>query len=95
MDIGGHVVGLELRDRGAHLVGGLDLDADVVHCSGDAATGDEHELEGWFGDGEVGVAVADLGRFGLEQLGVESDCFVEIVDVQSELDTGHGIPPID
>ena len=51
---------------------------------------DEDQLEGWFGDGEVGVPGPDFGRFGAEQLGVELDRGVEVADVEGELDTGHG-----
>ena len=49
----------------------------------------QHQLQRWLGDGEVGVALLHLGRFGVEQLGVEHDRLVEIVDVQGELNAGH------
>ena len=42
--------------------------------------------------GEVGVALLDLGRCGVEQLGVERDRLVEVIDVESELYAGHGEP---
>ena len=51
---------------------------------------DEDELERWGGDREVGVALLELGRCGVEQLGVERDGLVEVIDVQSELYAGHG-----
>ena len=40
-------------------------------------------------DREVGVARLDLGRRGVEQLGVEGDRLVEVVDVERELSAGH------
>ena len=49
----------------------------------------QHQLQRRLGDGEVGVALLDLGGLGVEQLGVERDRLVEIVDVEGELDTGH------
>ena len=58
--------------------------------AGLAHAGEQDQLERRIGDGEVGVPVADLGRLGPEQLGVELDRGVEVGDVEGELDTGHG-----
>ena len=52
---------------------------------------EQHELERRVGDRKVGVALADLGRLGLEQLGVELDRSIEVGDVEGELDTRHVI----
>ena len=51
---------------------------------------EEHEFERWLFDGEVGVARLDLGRFGLEELRVELDRFIETRNVQRELKSRHG-----
>ncbi len=80
----------QARLGGAHVVGRLDLDAEMVQRSRITVTLDEHELERRLGDGEVGVARAELGRFGGEQLGVEVDRVVEVRDVQGELHSAHG-----
>src|ERR1035437_6959264 len=76
--------------RGGHLVGRRDLDTEVVerarHFGGIL---DEDQLERWVGYGKIGVAGADFGRLGGEQLGIEHDSFVKISDVQGKLDTGH------
>ena len=80
-------LGRETVGGGRDLVGGLDLDAEVVEGAALAGVLDEHQLERRLGDGEVGVAVADLGGLGAEQLGVEGDGAVEVVDVEGELDS--------
>ncbi len=49
----------------------------------------QDQLQRRFGDSEVGVALLDLGRCGVEQLGVERDRLVEVIDVESELYAGH------
>ena len=50
----------------------------------------EDQLQRRLGDREVGVTGADLRRFGVEQPAVEADRFLEVVDVEGELETGHG-----
>lgn len=45
------------------------------------------------GDGEVGVAVAESGGLGAEQLGAEGDRGVEIRDSEGELHARQGEPP--
>ena len=54
---------------------------------------DEDELERGLGDGEVGVAVAEFGGLGAEELAVEGDGRVEVGDAEGELYAGHGEPP--
>ena len=44
-------------------------------------------------NGEVGIARPALGRFGAEKLGVELDRFLDIADVESELEPLHGDLP--
>jgi hypothetical protein len=59
-------------------VGALDLNAEVVErarCLGGVF--DEHQFQRRIDYGEVGIAVADLGRLGGEQLGVEADGLVD------------------
>jgi hypothetical protein len=74
---------------GGHLLGRVDLDAEMVQRAGRlGGVLDQDQLERRLGDGEVGVAGPDFGRFGGEQLGVEGDCFVKVGDVEGELDTG-------
>ena len=75
---------------GVHGAGAGDLDAQVVDAATLAGVLNEDELEGRLGDGEVGVAGAELGRLGTEQLAVEGDGLVEVLDVEGELDAGHG-----
>ena len=54
---------------GVDLVGGLDLDAEVVHHGRPVGLAlDEHELQRRLGDREVGVAGAALGRLDAEEL---------------------------
>jgi hypothetical protein len=50
---------------------------------------DKDQLERRLGDREVGVALFQLGRLGVEQLRVERDPLGQVVDVEGELDTGH------
>jgi hypothetical protein len=60
---------------GGHVDGfcGFDLDAEVVHPCGLALGAfDQDELQRGFGDGEVGVSVAEFGGFGAEQLAIEA-----------------------
>ena len=52
---------------------------------------EQDELERRLGDGKVGVAGASFGRFGAEKLGVEGVRFVDVVDVEGELDSGRSI----
>ena len=54
----------------------------------------QHQLQRWLGDGEVGVALLHLGRRGVEQFGVEGDRLVEVIDVESELNAGHDEHPL-
>jgi hypothetical protein len=72
---------LEAVGRGGDLLGRFDLDAEVVQA-GLLAGGalDQDELERRGGDGEVRVALAALGRFGAEQLGVEDDRRLQVGD---------------
>jgi len=69
----------------------LHLDAEVVERPldpGAAVVGgnlDEDELERRLGDGEVGVPGLDFGGLGVEQLGVEGDCGIEVIDVECKL----------
>jgi hypothetical protein len=75
---------------GVDLVGGVDLDAEVVHhrrLVGPAL--DEHQLERWLGDGEVGVAGSTLGRVDTEQRAVERDRPFEVGHAQGELNARH------
>ena len=55
---------------------------------------DQHQLQRRLGDGEVGVAGADLGRLGREELRVEVDRVVEVGHVQGELhpDSSGSLP---
>ena len=64
-----------------HRVAGCDFDAEVVEGAAVAGVFNQHQFEWGFGDGEVGIAGFDFGRFGVEQLGVEPDGLVEVVDV--------------
>ncbi len=48
---------------------------------------DEDELQRRLGNGEVGVAGLALRGFRSEELAVEPDGLLEVVDVESELDT--------
>ena len=90
---GGQARFLETAGRGGDLVGGVDLDAEVVHAGVLAGLAlDEDELERRGGDGEVGVAGAALGRFGAEELGVEGDGAFEVGYAQGQLDAGHDEP---
>jgi drug/metabolite transporter (DMT)-like permease len=75
---------------GVHGAGVGDLDAQVVEAAALAGVLQQDELEGRLGDGEVGVAGAELGRLGAEQLAVEGDGLGEVLDVEGELDAGHG-----
>ncbi|GEC10458.1 hypothetical protein SSP24_81130 [Streptomyces spinoverrucosus] len=74
--------------------GAVDLNAEVVHA-GRLARGafDQDELERGIGDGEVGLAVAEFGGPGAEQLAVEGHGRVEIWDTEGQLYAGHGAPP--
>ena len=51
----------------------------------------QHELQRRLGEGEVGVAGAALGGLGAEEPGVERDGLVHVVDVESELESGHRV----
>ena len=64
-----------LRTGGVvHVLGGLDLDAEMVHHGRLAGLAfDEHQLQWRLRDGEVGVAGAALGRLDAEQRPVERD----------------------
>ena len=68
-----------------------DLDAQVVEGAAGARVLDEDELERRLGHGEVGVAGLALGRLRAEQAAVEVDRRLEVVDVEGELDAGHGV----
>ena len=80
-------------DLGVHGVAGLDLDAEVVDRAALAGVLQQHQLQRRLGDGEVRIAGLHLGGRGVEQLGVERDRLVEVIDVESELHTGHEQPP--
>src|SRR5207248_2848695 len=72
------------------LVGGLDLDAEMVHDRRLPRLAlQQHELERGVGDGEVGVAGPELGRLRAEQLRVEVDRAFEVPDPQGELYSSH------
>ena len=78
------------RLGGDDLVGRLGLDAEMVDRARlGIGTLEHHELERRIGDLPVGVARLDLVRLGVEHAGVEVDGFVEIGDVESELQA-HG-----
>jgi ArsR family transcriptional regulator len=51
---------------------------------------DQHQLQGRFGDREVGVARPALGRLGLDELALESDRSVHVAHVERELHPTHG-----
>jgi len=87
---GEHAFTGEPADFGVNLLAGVDLDAEMVDGPAVAGVFNQDQLERWLGDGEVGVALLELGRLGFEQLRVERDPFRQVVDVESELDTGHG-----
>jgi len=77
-DLGGETLVGEILRRPDDFVSGKDFDAEVIDCAGSVEVLEEHELQWWLGDGEVGVARTDLRRFGLEELGVERHRFVEV-----------------
>src|SRR5438477_209383 len=78
--------GLVGRDLGA----APDFHAQVVQAGLGVGVLEEHELQRWIGDGEVGVAGLALVGLGCEQLRVEGDRGVDVRDVEGELYTGHG-----
>ncbi|GGV68488.1 hypothetical protein GCM10010261_62150 [Streptomyces pilosus] len=79
---------------GVDLVSGGDLDAEVAHAGVLPRLAlEEDELERGFGDGEVGVAVAEFRGLGVEQSAVEGARCLEVGDAQSELHEGHDAPP--
>src|SRR6201993_3784427 len=61
----------------------------MVDAAPVAGVFDQNQFQRGFGDGEVGVALFELGGLGIEQLGVERDRFVEVVNVEGELNAGH------
>ena len=71
------------------------LDAEVVEARLGVGVLEEHELQGRVGDGEVRVPGLALGGLGGEELRVEVDRLVDVGDVESELDSGHGGEPPD
>ena len=75
----------EAGDLLMDLLAGFDLHAQVVDGPALARVLQQHQLERRIGDGEVGITVLELGRLGVEQLGVEGDRLVEIVDIEGEL----------
>jgi len=77
-----------------HRVAGLDLHTEVVNGAALAGILDQHQLERWLGNGEVGVALLHLGRCGVEQLGVEGDRLLEVIDVEGELNAGHDVSSV-
>ena len=72
-----------------HGIAAFDFDAEVVERAAVAGVLDQDELQGRFDNGEVRIARLDLGRRGVEQLGVEGDGLVEVVDVEGKLCAGH------
>ena len=60
----------------------LGLDPQMIDGSVRAGPFEQHQLEWRIGDGEVGIAGADLGGLGVEHGRVEGDGRVEIVDVE-------------
>jgi hypothetical protein len=87
----GQAGGREPGLLGVDGVGVGHLDAEVVERAAPAGVLDQDQLERRLDDGEVGVARPDLGRLGGEQRGVEGDRRVEVVDVEGELEPGHGV----
>ena len=78
------------RLGGDDLVSRLRLDAEVVDRAGlGIGAFEHHELERRVDDLPVGVARLDLVRLRIEHAGVEVDGFVEVGDVEGELQA-HG-----
>jgi hypothetical protein len=74
------------------LVGGPDLDPEVVHDRGAVGLAlQQDQLQGRLSHREVGVAGAALGRLHAEQRAVEADRALQVGDPQGELHTGHGV----
>src|SRR5664280_1971414 len=78
------------RRGGGHVIGGGDLDSEMVERTRLADALDEDELEWGIRHCEVGVPGAYLGRTGPEQGGIEAHRVVQIRHVEGELHTGHG-----
>ncbi|GAA4835944.1 hypothetical protein GCM10025787_14830 [Saccharopolyspora rosea] len=90
LDLGKQAERLEPFGGAIDLLGAVDRDAEVVHHR--VLTGltlQQHELERRFGDGEVGVARPQLGRFGAEELRVERDRSFEVANPKGELHARH------
>ena len=64
---------------------GLGLDSEMVDRPSCTGCLEEHQLQGWFIDGEVGVAVTPLGRFNPEEPRVEVDRLVNVFNVEGQL----------
>src|SRR3712207_4787099 len=77
---------------GVDLLDGADLDAEVVERAALPRVLQQDQLHRRVGDGEVGVTGPGLGRLGTEQRGVEGGGGLDVVDVEGELDAGHGAP---
>jgi hypothetical protein len=87
----------EPTGSGRDLLGGLDLDTEVIEgtCHAPATcltVFDQNQLEGWLGDGEIGIAGPAFSWLNPEELAVEVNGSVNVAHVQSKLHpTGHGI----
>src|SRR5205085_12551676 len=90
LDRGDEALARQPGVRQIDLLGRLDLDAEVVDRASLSRPFEQYELEGRLIDGEVCVTGTQLRQLGGEQLGVERDRGVEVVDVEGELDAGHG-----
>ena len=95
LDLGLEPRVVQASRRRRHLVGGLDLDTEVVEGADRPMTPgggvlQQDQLERRVHDGEVGIARLALGGLGPEELGVERNGFVDVTDVQCELDPRHG-----
>ena len=72
-----------------HLAGGFGLDPEMVDGAPVAGILEQHQLERRLVDREVGVPVAALGRFGIEEPRVVVDCFVDVIHIECQLQP-HG-----
>src|SRR5690242_9125107 len=73
-----------------HLLGRLDLDAEMVDRATLTRVLEEDQFERRLGDCEVRVTRPELARGSAEEFGVERDRFIDAVDVECELDARHG-----
>src|SRR5581483_5458373 len=83
-----HALPSESGDLLVDLVAGFDLHAEMIDRAAVPRVLQKHKFQRWLFDGEVGVAVFDLGRRRVEQLRVKRDRLVEVVDIEGELNAG-------